>query len=211
MTGAPDRANGYEEHAETFVRWRHPRIGLEIVRAWAAQFGPEAEVLELGCGHGVVSQVLVDAGVTLYAVDASPTLLRSLRERLPAVRMECATAEESTFFARRFEGVIAVGLIFLLPEAAQRLVLTKAARTLKPGGRLLFTAPREACEWIDDLTGRPSRSLGAAEYERLLCGLGMKMAPGCCDEGENYYFFASRNASRLASKEAALLHSEPEP
>lgn len=207
MTGAPDRANGYEEHAETFVRWRHPQIGLEIVRAWAAQFPPQAAVLELGCGHGVVSQALADAGVTLYAVDSSPTLLRVLQERLPAVRTECATAEDSTYFGRSFDGVIAVGLIFLLEEAAQRQVLTKAARALEPGGRLLFTAPREACEWTDDLTGRPSRSLGAAEYERLLSELGMKMAPGCCDEGGNYYV----SASKEIVVERAALHSEPGP
>ena len=187
-----DRSNGYEELAETFMRARNPRIGLDVVREWAAGFRPDAAVLELGCGHGVISQVLVDAGVKLYAVDASPSLLQAFRERFPAVQAECATAEESTYFDRTFDGVIAWGLIFLLPEETQRLVLTKAAHALEPGGRLLFTAPRDACTWNDGLTGLESRGLGVEAYEGLLRGLGLLVAPGRLDEGDNYYFFAAK-------------------
>jgi 2-polyprenyl-3-methyl-5-hydroxy-6-metoxy-1,4-benzoquinol methylase len=185
-----DRANGYEEHAETFLRWRHPRIGLDIAREWARGFAPGAAVLELGCGDGVISQVLVAAGVTLYAVDASPTLLRVFRARFPAVETECSAAEESAFFHRSFDGVVALGLMFLLPEDAQRIVLTKVANVLTPGGRFVFTAPRQMCSWVDALTQRESRSLGAEEYEAVLRGVGLEVAPGCFDEGENYYFFA---------------------
>ncbi len=172
------------------MRWRHARIGFDIVREWAAELQPGAAVLELGCGHGVVSQVLVDAGVTLYAVDASATLLDAFRKRFPAVQTQCAAAEDSTYFDRTFEGVIAVGLIFLLPVDAQRVVLTKVADVLKPGGRFLFTAPRQACTWTDDLTKRESRSLGVETYERLLRQLGLEVEHGRVDEGENYYFFA---------------------
>jgi cyclopropane fatty-acyl-phospholipid synthase-like methyltransferase len=190
-----DKSNGYEEHAETFMRWRHARIALEMVREWAGQFRPGESLLELGCGHGVVSQVLVDAGVTLYAVDASPTLLQAFRERFPAVPTECAAAEGSTYFDRTFDGVIAVGLIFLLPVDAQQVVLTKVADALKRGGRFLFTAPQEACRWTDDLTGQESHSLGDEAYEGLLRGLGLEVEAGALDEGKNYYYFAVKPLS----------------
>ncbi len=172
------------------MRRRHPRIGQEIVREWARGFAPGAAVLELGCGDGVTSEVLMEAGLILYAVDASPTLLGAFRERFPAAVTECAAAEESAFFHRSFDGVIAVGLMFLLPEEAQRIVLAKVANALRSGGRLVFTAPRQMCAWVDELTGRESRSLGAEEYEVALCGLGLEVATGCFDEAENYYFFA---------------------
>lgn len=172
------------------MRWRHPRIGQDVAREWARGFAPVAAVLELGCGDGVISEALMETGLTLYAVDASPTLLGAFRERFPAVETECATAEESAFFHRSFDGVIAVGLMFLLPEDAQRVVLTKVANALRPGGRFLFTAPRQMCSWVDALTQRESRSLGTEEYEATLRGVGLKVAPGCFDEGENYYFFA---------------------
>jgi SAM-dependent methyltransferase len=197
----PDDASmGYEEHAAEFMRQRDARIGLEIVRAWAAELPRDAAVLELGCGHGVVSQVLADAGCSLYAVDASPSLLEAFRRRFPTAQMECAAAEASRYFDRTFDGVVAVGLIFLLPAAAQRRVLRRAARVLREGGRLLFTAPRQRCVWTDVLTGQESRSLGRAEYRRILRAAGVTLQRECSDEGENHYYFGCKDdpASPLA-------------
>ncbi|HEV3150913.1 MAG TPA: class I SAM-dependent methyltransferase [Acidobacteriaceae bacterium] len=185
-----DMANGYEEHAADFMRRRHPHIGHKMAREWAREFAPGATVLDLGCGDGVISEALVEAGLALYAVDASPTLLRAFCERFPTVQTECAAAEESSYFDRTFDGAIAVGLIFLLPEDAQRIVLSKVANALKRGGRFLFTAPRQACSWVDELTKEESQSLGAEVYEGLLRGLGFEVSHGRVDEGENHYFFA---------------------
>jgi hypothetical protein len=116
--------------------------------------------------------------------------LREFRQRFPATEAECCTAEPSTFFDRRFDGVVAVGLLFLLEPEAQRIVLAKVADALAPGGRFLFTAPRETATWRDAVTGRESRSLGAMEYEGLLRGLGLEVSPGVMDEGGNHYYFA---------------------
>ena len=149
-------------------------------------------MLELGCGHGVVSQVLIDQGLRLYAIDASPTLLATFRQRFPDVQAECAPAEESSYFNRTFDGVIAWGLMFLLPEETQRTVLTKMGRALKPGGRLLFTAQRETLTWFDSITGQESYSLGAEKYESLLRELGLDIEPGRTDAGENYYYLATK-------------------
>jgi 2-polyprenyl-3-methyl-5-hydroxy-6-metoxy-1,4-benzoquinol methylase len=187
-----DKSNGYEECAQDFMRARRAQIGPDVVREWAQEFSPGAEVLELACGHGVVSQVLVDLGLRLYAIDASPTLLSEFRKRFPDVQTECAAAEDSSYFDRTFDGVIAWGLMFLLPEETQREVLAKTAQALKPGGRLLFTAPCGAMTWMDSLTGLESRSLSAEEYESLLRELGLNIEPGRMDVGENYYYLARK-------------------
>jgi hypothetical protein len=60
------------------MRWRHPHIGQNVAREWAREFEPDATVLELGCGDGVISRVLVEAALTLYGLDASPRLRRGL-------------------------------------------------------------------------------------------------------------------------------------
>jgi len=185
-----DKSNGYEQRAQDFMQARRAHIGPDVVREWARGFPPRAEVLELGCGHGVISEVLLHQGLRLYAIDPSPTLLSAFRARFPDVQTACATAQDSTYFNRTFDGVIAWGLIFLLPEETQRIVLTKVAQALKPGGRLLFTAAREAVTWFDSITGQESRSLGAEVYERLLRELGFDIEPGRRDAGENYYYLA---------------------
>lgn len=187
-----DSSNGYEEHAEAFMRRRDRSIGRDVVRDWAACLTPGAAVLELGCGHGVISGELVHRGLDLYAVDASPTLLEAFRRRFPMAHTECAGAESSSYFNRRFDGVIAWGLLFLLPAKAQRAVIARVGQALEPGGRFLFTAPRQAKVWTDVLTEQESRSLGADAYESLLRESGCEVRYGVTDTGGNHYFFAAR-------------------
>ena len=191
-----DKSNGYEAIAEHLLGARTPSIGPSTVREWARRLEPGASVLELGCGFGVITQVLVDAGFHVYAVDASPTLVAEFRERLPNVPVECAAAEESTYFGRRFDAVVAWGLIFLLAEDAQRALIGRRARALKPGGRLLFTSEREVLEWDDSLTDRRSVALGFDEYVRVIEGAGLVFEGPDQDVGGNVYYFAQSPCCR---------------
>src|SRR5690606_30929165 len=102
------------------------------------------------------------------------------------------TAEGSAFFDRTFDGVLGWGLLFLLRPEAQALVIEKVARALNPGGRFLFTAPKEPLEWLDAMTDRRSQSLGAVTYERLLRNAGLTWVEEAEDEGGNHYYFVER-------------------
>jgi SAM-dependent methyltransferase len=194
-----DGSNGYEGIASTYIAGRGTRpglgdaIGAATVRAWARALPPGATVLDLGSGPGEPStRILQEAGLTPYAVDASATMAAAFRERFPDVPIEQNTVEESVFFGRTFDGVLAWGLLFLLEPAAQALVIEKVARALNPGGRFLFTAPKEPLEWLDAMTGRQSWSLGAQAYERLLRDAGLTWVAEAQDEGENHYYFVER-------------------
>jgi ubiquinone/menaquinone biosynthesis C-methylase UbiE len=188
-----DMSNGYEEHARTFMRARNPRIGPDVVREWCRTLKPGSSILELACGSGVpITQVLIEEGLQVWAIDASQTLLETLRERYPQVQTEWAAAEDSEFFGRTFDAVLAWGLMFLLAEEAQTVVIEKAARVLKPDGQFVFTAPGEPVQWKDSITERDSISLGAGRYVELLEGEGLSVEHGKMDAGENYYFFATR-------------------
>jgi hypothetical protein len=98
--------------------------------------------------------------------------------------------EESAFFGRHFDGVVAIGLLFLLSESLQEHVLRRAALASNPGGRFLFTAPEQECTWKDVLTGRTSTSLGAQAYRRILASAGLSVVGSYVDEGDNYYYDA---------------------
>lgn len=71
-------------------------------------------------------------------------------------------------------------------------MIARVAKALRPGGRFLFSAPREACEWQDLLTGRRSVSLGEAGYARLLEEAGLQLVDCYTDEGANNYFDAAK-------------------
>ncbi|HEX6990528.1 MAG TPA: methyltransferase domain-containing protein, partial [Gemmatimonadales bacterium] len=82
-------ASGYERIAEQFlvVRGRAVTgIGVTAVRAWAQSVPAGATVLDLGCGSGLpLTQVLIDEGLTVCGIDASPTLVAEFRTNLPGV------------------------------------------------------------------------------------------------------------------------------
>jgi 2-polyprenyl-3-methyl-5-hydroxy-6-metoxy-1,4-benzoquinol methylase len=203
-----DKSNGYEQIAETFMRARNPRIGPATVRQWSRTLPLGTTILDLGCGHGYpISQALSDEGFVIYGVDASATLITAFQERFPQARTECAAAEESEFFCCAFDGIIAWGLMFLLPLDAQTTLIGKVASVLNPGGQFLFTFPHEAATWSDSLTGRISISLGAERYEQILRTHGLVVVGETVDEGENYYYFASK--PHLAPKQHITAKAQP--
>lgn len=196
-----DRSNGYEGIAAEFmaVRSRAPStaIGAKEVCAWARTFPRGATVIDLGCGSGLpLTRILVGEGLKVYGLDASPTLVEAFRHNLPNVPVACGSVEDSTFFNRTFDGVLAWGLIFLLLPEAQRALLQRIGGILRPGGRLLFTSPAEPVVWNDVMTGQESRSLGAAEYRRLLSAVGISVTSEYEDEGQNHYYDAVRQTSQ---------------
>lgn len=189
-------SNGYEEIAEHFIRARNSRIGPRSVLEWSASLPPGCEILDLGCGHGrPIGEALTGAGFRIYSVDASQKLLATFRERFPQAETDCAAAEESAFFHRTWDAVIAWGLLFLLAADRQKTVIARVARALNPGGRFLFTAPQQAITWQDSLTGRESISLGAGAYVQILHAEGLALDGNASDEGGNYYYLVSRPSS----------------
>lgn len=186
---------------------RNLRIGPAVVREWSRSLPRGACILDLGCGHGVpVSQALIAEGFDLHGVDASAKLIAEFRKRFPTAHAECAAVEDSEFFARTFEGVIAWGLMFMLSIETQRLVIRKVAGALKPGGKFLFTSPKDAVTWNDSLTGQQSRSPGAEWYRQTLRAEGLVPIGEKLDEGENYYYFASKTLKPARQRTSPCLH-----
>jgi SAM-dependent methyltransferase len=190
-----DRSNGYEGVAAEFLagRGRAPSnaIGTRAVRDWARRLRRGAAVIDLGCGSGLpITKVLVSEGLNVYAIDASPSLVKAFRRNLPEIPVACESVEDSLFFNRMFDGVLAWGLMFLLQPEEQRRLIHSIDPILVPGGRLLFTSPPEPAVWNDTMTGLESRSLGGVEYRRELAAVGVKVMSEYEDEGQNHYFDA---------------------
>ena len=102
--------------------------------------------------------------------------------------VECSPVEDSTFFDRTFDGVVAWGLMFLLAPTTQLNLIRKVAAALRPGGRFLFTSPSPVCTWNDAVTGQESISLGREAYIEALEACGLTVESELEDEGENHYY-----------------------
>ncbi|GCE29825.1 putative methyltransferase [Dictyobacter alpinus] len=188
-----DRSNGYERVAAEFLARRGSGrltgVGANVVRKWAQTLPCRAAVLDLGCGPGFpITEILVAEGLTVFGVDAAPSFVQAFRRNLPNIPVVCEAVQDSHFFHRTFDGVLAWGLMFLLSPKDQRHLIRRISDILVPGGHLLFTSPSEPLIWNDVMTGLESRSLGAEEYRKLLSTVGLSVTSEYEDEGQNHYF-----------------------
>jgi len=171
------------------------------VRNWAKALPRGASVVDLGCGPGLpITEVLVAEGLRVYGVDAAPSFVQAFRRNLPNTPIVCEAVQDSKFFDRTFDGVLAWGLMFLLSPEDQRRLIQRIADILVPGGRLLFTSPAEIGFGNDVMTGLESRSLGAEEYQRLLSAVGLSVAGEYEDEGQNHYFDVFKELKTIRPK-----------
>ncbi len=94
-------------------------------------------VLELGCGSGLLTRRLVDAGHRVVATDASPAMLELAREYVPdAEAIELVTLPDDPLPSA--DAVVSIGhvLSYLHDEPAVRRGLAAAADALRPRGVL---------------------------------------------------------------------------
>ena len=189
-----DAACFYETQALRYLDARdRSRVGVEIVQSWARSLPSGSTVVDIACGGGYpITQVLVDAGLAVWAIDASPTLLRQFRLRFPTIPTQCASALDSDYFGRTFEAAISIGLVFLLHEDEQLAFLHRVSEILVPRARFLFTAPVETGTWQDVTTGLECWSLGRIAYTRALEHVGFRMIRTHVDEGANNYYEAEK-------------------
>ena len=195
MTDRDDPSNGYEAVAEDYIAVRSAS-GQALVRDWVKAIPAPAAILDLGAGFGEpITRILVEAGHKGSAIEASPAMVAAFQARLRGVEIACEPVEESDFFGRKYDAILAVGLIFLLPEAAQTALIAKVAAALKPGGRFLFSAPTEIGTWDDLLAGRRSVSHGAQANRNALTVSGFEQVKSREDEGGSHYNDAIKPAA----------------
>lgn len=100
------------------LEWLAPRAGERI--------------LDIGCGDGVLTVKLIEAGAEVVGVDDSPEMLEAARARgIDARRMDA----RALTFEKEFDAVFSnAALHWILPPEK---VVEGIARVLKPGGRFV--------------------------------------------------------------------------
>ena len=102
---------------------------------------PGEDALDVGCGPGVLTEVLADrygAG-HVTAIDPTPGFVEAARERLPGIDVHLGAAEDLPFEDDRFDASFAQLVVHFMRDPARGLA--EMARVTRPGGAVA------ACVW----------------------------------------------------------------
>jgi SAM-dependent methyltransferase len=119
------------EWAEAVQRWIIPWVLDDV------DLGDD--VLEVGPGPGLTTDVLRTRVPRLTAVENDPDLASSLSARLAGTNVEviCADATRTPAATGRFSGAVCLTMLHHVPSAQQQdAVLAEICRLLRPGGVL---------------------------------------------------------------------------
>jgi SAM-dependent methyltransferase len=120
-------------------------------------------VLELGCGSGLLTRYLVDAGHRVIATDASPAMLELARETAPEAEVirQIVLPDDPL---PKCDAVVSIGhvLSYLPDEAALDRALIASARALRPGG--VFAIDLCDLRWGELRRDRPNHGWVGEEW-----------------------------------------------
>lgn len=120
------------------VRHRYSPTIVDTISTTAA-LGSDAQVLEIGCGTGQLTEQLCGRGLRLTAIDIGVTMIDVARQRLadPRLRFEVTSFEDLAAENDSFDLVVSADAFHWVDPA---LRFTKAARLLRRGGWLALLA-----------------------------------------------------------------------
>ena len=130
-------------------------------------------VLDVGCGPGVMTEVVLERGGTFDGVDLSPEMIDEAREKFghfPNVNFKVGNIEAIDASDKSYDQLICMAVIEYLntPERA----LFEIARVLKPGGIAIITVPKRWHVSLVTVTATApirlvAKMLGAATADHL--------------------------------------------
>jgi len=95
-----------------------------------------ADVADLGCGTGTLSQLLAEEGYAVTGLDFSPQMLARARLKAPGITFVEGDAADPRLPESAYDVVLCRHVLWALPDPVD--ALRRWAALLRPGGRLVL-------------------------------------------------------------------------
>jgi ubiquinone/menaquinone biosynthesis C-methylase UbiE len=170
----------------TYARWRATTLGAvtealeqRVMLELAGPVGGK-QVLDLGCGDGLLTTRFAKRGASALGIDIDRAMLCAATARPTPrsgqrARFAQGRIEELPFRDGTFDVVVAVTVFCLVSD--QVVAVREAARVLRPGGRLVigdlgrwnaWAARRRVKAWLGSRLWRSAHFATAADLSRLV-------------------------------------------
>lgn len=160
LEGSPER---YDAGMRVLTFGRVSRLHAAVAEAAARR--PGERMLEIGCGTGTVTDLLLARGAKVTAIDQDPEMLEQARARVlrPEVEWREQTAAEiDALPAGAYDAVVLCLCLSDMSASERAFVLGAAVERLAPGGRLVAgdeVRPRGWRGWLQRLWRIPQAAL----------------------------------------------------
>src|SRR5688500_16154859 len=117
---------------------------------------PPQQILDLGCGTGLLCGAYAAQGHVVTGADPTPAMLAVARQRPHGGAIEWVQATAQAFRSeRRFDLIIMTGHAFqvMLGDDDVMATLTTMRRHLAPSGRAVFESRNPAIDWAAEWNG----------------------------------------------------------
>ena len=132
---------------------------------------PGERVLDVGCGSGVVADLLASMGAEVTGIDANAKAIEFARATFhrPNLEFRCAFAEDLPYASASIARIYCLEVIEHLYRQQVRALLASFARLLRPGGVLTMTTPNYRGLWpaIERIMDRLQLAPPMAEHQHV--------------------------------------------
>jgi 2-polyprenyl-6-hydroxyphenyl methylase/3-demethylubiquinone-9 3-methyltransferase len=169
------------------------RAALSDLPAVERQAPPSGAILDIGCGHGLLANLLAlgSAGRQVLGIDIDAAKVaaaqRTVRDR---ANIRFAVADALALDGRLYDAITVGDVFYLIPPAEQRRLIARCFALLAPGGVFLWKSQVRRPRWKYAIT---------YGQEWLMTRLGPTAGRGLCRPGVPIPTSSSSGSNRTTS------------
>ncbi len=176
-----------------------------IVSAIKEAFPAEANILDVGCGNGVISRHLGQLGYKVLGIDLSEKSINRAKQltNLPNVQFQNKSAEQLVDEGQRYDVVICSEVLEHLSNPGA--LLSVLYSTLAPNGKLIITVPngkgpREVLVTKPVIRMREKNNLAWRMIQKVkkFMGYSGTTVQSAADNLDHIHFFSKKDLEKLS-------------
>jgi 2-polyprenyl-3-methyl-5-hydroxy-6-metoxy-1,4-benzoquinol methylase len=118
--------------------WTENPIPVEIISKFCSFFSEGGEVLDFGCGDGILTKILIENGLSVTCSDISAGALKMVSKQFPNIKTIQAGDPSEIITDIKFDGILVWGVLHHVDERLWDEYFKRLSEMTKPNGYILF-------------------------------------------------------------------------